>query len=204
MISAPAPAFRPIDWEAIQDTLWQWFRDVSGCETIWANQAAPQPAYPYASLNILPGTLNHGALDEQRIQDDGTLAIVGPRDFVLSCQIHVAPEASNNPDCDARTRAHAIVSSIAVPPWKAELAAVNIGIRERGQIQMLDLVVGAQWIKRAQVDLRFGTMSNVDVSNWPAIADIGYFDKVEVSSDLQGLRPGSGLNLDEEILDPNA
>jgi hypothetical protein len=69
---------------------------------------------------------------------------------------------------------------------------------------MLDLVVGAQWIKRAQVDLRFGTMSNVDVSNWPAIADIGYFDKVEVSSDLQGLRPGSGLNLDEEILDPNA
>jgi hypothetical protein len=68
----------------------------------------------------------------------------------------------------------------------------------------LDVVIGTEWIKRAQVDLRFGTMSFINISDWPNLADPGWFDKVEVSSDLSPLVGGGGLNLDEEILDPNA
>jgi hypothetical protein len=198
------PAFTPINWRLIRDTLWQWFTEVSGCETIWENQNAPQPAYPYASLNMLPGTLSFGVLDEERIQADGSLVLTGPRDFVLSCQIHAGPTTTDDPDCDARTRAHAILASFAVPQYQAAFQSANIGIRDRGQVEMLDVVIGTEWIKRAQVDLRFGTMSFINISDWPNLADPGWFDKVEVSSDLSPLVGGGGLNLDEEILDPNA
>ena len=199
-----APLFAPIDWPLIRHTLWQWCQTVSGCETIWADQGAPQAAYPYASLNILPGTLGIGALDEQRIQPDGSLAIVGPRDFVLSCQIHVANDAASNPGCDARMRADAINASLAIPQFQADLRAANLGLRERTAPQMLDLVVGTQWIKRAQLDIRFGTMSFVDVDAWPDLADVGWFNKISISSDIQGLAGGGGLNWTDEILDPNA
>ena len=198
-----APAFVPIDWRSIRDTLLAWFAEVTGCETIWADQAAPQPSYPYASINILPGQIGFGVLDEERINADGSLTIVGPRDFVLSCQIHVGPGDSDDPSCDARTRADAAIASLAIPQYRQLLSAVNLGLRERGQPEMIDVVIGTQWIKRVQVDIRFGTMSQVDVDAWPDLAEVGWFNKVEVSSDIQGLQ-SPDLNLDEEILDPNA
>jgi len=197
-----APAFRPIDWRLIRDTLWQWFVDVSGCETIWADQSAPQPAHPYASLNILPGTIAAGALDEERIQDDGSLLIVGPRDFVLSCQIHVGPDASDDPYCDSRMRADAVVSSLGIPEFRYRMRAANLGIRDRGPVQMLDLEVGTEWIKRAQVDFRFGTMSNVAITDWPNLSDPGWFSKVEATANLTGA-PAS-IQWNDELLDPNA
>lgn len=198
------PLFAPIDWRLIRDTLFDWVRYVSGCEVIWADQSAPQAAYPYASLNILPGTLDSGALDEERRQPDGTLVIVGPRDFILSCQIHVGGNAASDPACDARMRADALNASLGIPQFQYSLRAANLGLRQRGQVQMLDLVVGTQWIKRAQVDIRFGTMSQVDVNNWPNLAEVGWFDKVSVSSDIQGLTGSGGLNWTDEVLDPNA
>lgn len=194
------PAFRPIDWALIRDTLWQWFSDVSGCETIWADQSAPQPAYPYGSLNILPGVLTN-TLDEERIQSNGDLLLVGERDFVLSCQIHVGPDASNDPYCDSRMRADAVVSSLAIPQYRQALRAANLGIRERGVVQMLDLEVGTEWIKRAQVDIRFGTMSNVLIADWPDLAAVDWFDKVEATASLTGA-PAS-IQWTDKLLDPS-
>ena len=198
------PAFVPIDWTLIRSTLRQWVADVSGCEVIWADQAAPQPSYPYASLNILPGTIELGALDEERMQADGSLLITGPRDFVLSSQIHVGGTCAADPAANARMRADALVSSLQIPQFRTDLRAANLGLRERGQPQMLDLVVGTQWISRAQVDIRFGTTSNVDISNWPDLTDVGWFQKVEITSDIQGLAGSGGLNWTDKILDPNA
>jgi hypothetical protein len=198
------PAFTPIDWRSIRDTIWEWFTEMSGCETIWADQSAPQPAYPYASLNILPGSIEFGALDEERIQSDGSLLLVGERDFVLSCQIHIGPECSNDPSCDARMRADCVVASLALPQVRNLLGSANLGLRERGQPQMLDLVIGTEWIKRAQVDIRFGTMSEVAIADWPNLSDPGWFNKVSISSDIQPLQGAGGLNLDDELLDPTA
>ena len=69
---------------------------------------------------------------------------------------------------------------------------------------MIDVLVGTEWIKRALIELRFGTMSYVNVVDWPNLSDVGWFDKVEVSSQLAPLRGSGDLNLDGEILDPNA
>lgn len=195
------PPFLPVNWALIRDTLWQWFSEVSGCETIWADQNEPQPAYPFASLNILPGTIALGALDEQRIAADGSLQIVGQRDFVLSCQIHSGTPA-HDPNCDAISRAHSVIASLAVPQYAPAFRTANLGLRERGQVQMLDLVVGAEWIRRAQVDIRFGTMSFVEISAWPDLSETGWFEKVVFSGDIQGLRSGSTLNPTDELIDP--
>ena len=197
------PAFVPIDWSVIRDTLWQWFAEVAGCETIFDDQNAPQPAYPYASLNFLPGTIEMGAVDEERILPDGSLALVGQRDFLLSCQIHSGPYASD-PNCDALARAHAVISSSALPQYRQAFSRANVAIWNRGQPQMIDVLVGTEWIKRALIELRFGTMSYVNVVDWPNLSDVGWFDKVEVSSQLAPLRGSGDLNLDGEILDPNA
>lgn len=194
------PAFEPINWRLISDTLWQWVRDVSGCETIWEGQSAPQAAYPYASINILPGTSSRGALDEERVQPDGSIHLVGPRDFVLSCQVHAGPKPATA--CDARTRADALVASLAILQFRYALRRANLGIRDRGQVQMLDLVIGAEWIRRAQVDIRFGTISFVDIAAWPSLDDPGWFNKVRATADIDGAP--AGIQWDDELLDPNA
>lgn len=197
------PQFVPIDWLAIEQTLKGWFATVSGCETIWSEEGGPQPAYPYASLNILPGSGELGALDEQRIQPDGSLMVVGRRDFVLSCQIHVGDQ-SRYALSNARARADAVIASLSLPQVTQELEAVNLGVWGRGQPQTINVVVGTEWIKRAQVDVRFATTSVVDVSVWPDIGSIGWFNKVRMSSQLSPLRGGGGLNWQDELLDPNA
>lgn len=198
------PLFQPIDWQTIRSALWQWFTEVSGCETVWANQGSPQPAYPYATISMIPGVQEQGALDEYQIQDDGTLRIVGQRDFNLSCQIHVGPCTAKNGDCNALTRIHSVLASLAIPTYQQRLAEAGLALRSRGVPQTLDVLVGVDWINRVQVDILFGVVSIIDVDNYPEIADLGYFDKVEVSSDLSPLQGSGSLNLDEEILDPNA
>jgi hypothetical protein len=197
------PAFVPIDWNLIRDTLWQWFTEAAGCETIFADQNAPQPAYPYASLNFLPGLTEFGASDEERIQPDGSLALVGRRDFMLSCQIH-GGTYSSDANCDPLSRAFAVIASTAIPQYLNAFIAANVAVWNRGQPQMLDVQVGTEWVKRALVEIRFGTMSYVNVTDWPNLAEVGWFDKVQISSQIEPLRGSGGLNLDEEILDPNA
>lgn len=199
-----APLFIPIDWVAIRDTLWDWFSVVTGCETIWSDEEGPQPLYPYASLNILPGPGELGVLDEQRINADGSITLVGRRDFILSCQVHIGGESSRDPAADARIRLDAAIASLAAPQFVDALEAVNIGLRSRGQPQNLDLAIGTEWIKRSQVDIGFGTTSFVDTSVWPDLGKVGWFNKVRVSSDLSPLVGGGGLNWTDELLDPNA
>lgn len=197
-----APLFVPIDWAAIERALKGWFATVSGCETIWAEEGGPQPAYPYASLNILPGPGVQGALDEQRIQPDGSLKVVGRRDFILSGQINVGDQ-ERYALANARTRADAIVASLSLPQFLDQLSAVNLGVWERGQPQTVNVNVGTLWIKRALLEIRFATTSVVDVDAWPDMASLGWFNKVVMSSNLSPLQGGGGLNWTDEVLDPS-
>lgn len=190
------PLLQPIAWPRVRDTLWQWFTDSSGCETVWGNQAAPQPSYPYATMLITSGTLDLGARDETRFEDDGGMKIVGQRDFVLSCQVHVGPPCSQDGNANALGRMSSVLASLYLPKYIQQFEAVGLGLRERGSPQSFDVLVGAQWVAREQVDLRFGLASVVQITP----EDYGWFDKVEISSDLQG----SSLNLTDEIFDFNA
>lgn len=196
----------PIDWRIIKDALVRWVTDATGLEvTVWGNQNAPQPAWPYVSLLRLPSPTDLGALDDEQWTEDGELQIVGQREFGLSMQVHVGPPENVDPDCDADTIANAALSALSLPETKQDFAAAGLALRDRGQPQPLDLLVGATWISRVLIELRFGVASVLNPTTAPALDAVGYFDKVSISSTITGLaNPGGPLDLDDELMDPNA
>ena len=192
----------PIDWAAVEDAIHAHFELATGVSWIWADQRAPQPNYPYGSLNILPGTVSLAVLDEVRIQIDGTIKIVGQRDFTVSAQVHVGPPSNMVPASHGRALMYAAVAALDLPGQVDTFRGVNLAVRAKGQPQDFDLEVGGEWISRTQADIRFGVAAVLE--NIPE-TDVGFFDKVEVSSTLNGLQsPGGSLELVDELFDPNA
>lgn len=200
---------RPIDWRLIRDTLVRWVEGSTGVCVVWGNQSAPQPAYPYVSLLRTASPAALPIHDAEEWTADGALRIVGQREFGLSVQVHVGPPSNVDPDCDGETIANAMLSALALPKTRADFEAAGLALRERGQPTPLDLVVGAEWISRYLVELRFGVASvlspTTDLGTAPALDAVGYFDKIRVSSDIEPLaNPGGPLDLDDELIDPNA
>ncbi len=197
---------RPVDWKAIRAGLLVWFADVSGVDTVWGQQSAPQPKYPYASISIIgPGPNNFGVHGGQHFTIDGDLNIVRQREFVLSCQIHVGADDAFEFDCDAWAIGDSVTAALNLPSSDQALAEIGVALRDRGEPQNIALVVGSEWIGRVQFDLRFGLTSVMTPDNTPQLRTVGYFDKVAVSSTIEGIKnPGGSLELDNEILDPNA
>lgn len=197
---------RPIDWRTIKDALVRWVTDATGLEvTVWGNQNAPQPAWPYVSLQRLPSPTELGVLDDEQWTADGELQIVGQREFVLSMQVHVGPPENVDPDCDGDNIANAALSALALPATKEDFRLAGLALRDRGQPQPIDLLVGATWISRVLVELRFGIASVLNPTTSPALDEVGFFDKVSVSSTITGLaNPGGPLELTDEVMDPNA
>lgn len=56
----------PITWGTIENGIHAWLSGATGLTTIWENQSAPQPAFPYASLQVTNGPMKIGGADEQR------------------------------------------------------------------------------------------------------------------------------------------
>lgn len=199
---------RPIDWRLIKDTLRSWFADATAIETIWGAQSAPQPAYPYASIQVISGGPNAlGARDREQWRADGTVEWIGQRELVLSCQTHVggSTEETHDPDTEARNLMDGVISSVMVPDVIEGFKVAGLALRDRTQPQSIPELVGTEWISRVQAEFRFGFVSRINAETTPGLDAIGYFDKVEVSSDWTGLQsPTSGLNLDDELFDPNA
>ncbi len=192
----------PIDWETIENALHRHFEDATGIQFVWADQRAPQPEYPYGSLNILPGSTALPVLDGQFIKPDGSIKLVGQRDFTVSAQIHVGPPDSTTPRCHGRALMYAAIAALDLPLTCEAFREAGIAIRQKGQPNDLDIEIGGEWISRTQADIRIGVAAVLQ--DIPATQP-GWFDKVEVSSTIKGIKnPGGSLELDEETFDPNA
>jgi len=195
---------RPVDWATIRNGLKAWFSDASGLDTIWGNQAAPQLPYPYASINIIgPGPTNFGVHAHEGWTEDGELQIIRQGEFVLSCQIHVGPPDNVEFDCDGWAVGQGVVASLDLPDVVQQFREVGLALRSREDPQDITLVIGSEWISRTRFDLRFGYTSVMTTDNTTRLRDVGYFDKIELSSEIDGIKhPGGPLELDDEILDP--
>lgn len=146
-----------------------------------------------------------GVLDEEQWTADGELQIVGQREFGLSVQIHVGPPDNVNPDCDAEAIIHAALSELSSPVQIQRFADAGLALRDRSPPQPIDATVGATWISRQLLELRFGIVSVLNPTTSPALDEVGFFDKVRISSTITGLQnPGGPLDLDDELMDPNA
>jgi hypothetical protein len=195
---------RPIQWRAIKDALVKWATDTTGLIVAWGNQSAPQPAWPYISMLMLPAPTDLGVHDDEQWTEDGELQIVGQREFGLSIQIHVGPPDNIDPDFDAEYHCHALLASLSLPDVRAELEAAGLGLRGRGAPQPVDALIGGSWISRYLLELRFGVTSVLNPETAPALDGGDYFDKARVSSEITGVaNPGGSLELDDELIDPN-
>jgi hypothetical protein len=149
-----------------------------------------------------PGPLAYGSRDEEQ-WSDGDLVLVGQREVNASIQVHVGPPDDAVPECDGQAIIEGALAALVIPSIVEDLANANLAMRDRGQPQNVSLPVGANWISRWQTDVRFGFVSVVSPDTTPGLDGVGWFDKVEVSSDYSGVQdPSTGLNLDDEVFDP--
>lgn len=183
---------QPIDWETVEDALHAWFSNATGLETIWRNQNAPQPPYPYASLSFIAGPTKLGGQDEQRSSTDlgqpqgqeVLVESVGLRTATLSCQVYAAKEDVLDPTKHARHLMSAAQSSLGLPSVIAKLSEAGLSIIEEGEVQNIDEVIENAFVSRANMDVRLGLASNVSERT-------GFIEQVKASS--------TSLGLDEEL-----
>lgn len=156
-----------------------WACDQTGITWAWANQDAPQPAYPFGLMNIISG-LNQIGTDEFRFDGDEKLCHYGVREFTLQIDIMVDKDANGSMLCDdnARGLMANLQASLRLLATKSRFKNANIAVIDDGQsILNLDENVADRWIGRAQMDLRFQTTTTIE-------EEVGYFDEFVVNSDI--------------------
>lgn len=156
---------QPIAWQTVEDALATWVITVLGIEVAWANQAEPQPPYPFAMLNIAgPGVIGVG--DEMRTReksapDTWESEARGQREITVSVQIDVGPLEGNNPLAHARHLATQLVASLSLETFWRPLDAAGLSVIGPLPVTDLSLVVANRFTDRKLLEIRMGLASSV-------------------------------------------
>jgi hypothetical protein len=186
-------AENPIAWRTVEDAIAAWVATALAIETMWQNQAEPQPAYPFATLNIT-GPSQIGTGDEwitnQKLDGSGTPIdeyeheARGQREIIVSIQIDVGPPGSSEPRAHGRHLADKLLSSLQLQAFSGPLGAAGLSeIGPVGPIQDTSLTVGNLFTDRKLLEMRFGLASSV-------AEDIEIVERVEVTGTVSGLVDG--------------
>lgn len=169
----------PIDMAAFQSAIYSWFIGATGLTTIWANQSAPAPDFPYGVLEIVAGPTPSAPHHELRYSTDlGRPAgeeievdAVVPCMFTVSCQAQVNMPDARDPSLNARQYISRAQSSLSLPSVSASLNAANIAYVDVPAITDLTRVIEDSFVSWTNMDVRFGT--TLSLKDY-----IGYIDKV--------------------------
>lgn len=178
----------PIDMETFRDAIYTWFRDATGLETIWSQQSAPRPDYPYGTLLIMSGPTPASPTWEIRYSTDlgraaGTEVeeeAVVPCTFSISCQSFVGMPDGRSPDNDAELYMDRALGSLALPSVRAFLRESNISVLRPGQVNNISSIIGESFVSRAGMDVLFGASLSM-------IEYIGYIKTVHGTSANLGI-----------------
>lgn len=178
----------PIDMEAFQNAIHAWFAEATGLETIWRNQSAPQPEYPFAGLAILSGPEPSAPQWEQRFDTDLNrpegeevrISVGVPCRFTVSCQVYVGMPDARNPAINATAYMIAAQSSLSLPSVLADLCSAGIAVERPGVVQNLDEIIEDSFVSRAAMDVVLGAVLTLEEFT-------GFVSKVKVKSDSLGI-----------------
>lgn len=183
----------PIPWTTVEDALATWVASALGIETTWQNQAEPQPAYPFASLNVTgPAQIGTGdeAITNQKTDgfgtpiDDYEHEARGQREIIVAIQIDVGPPDSSEPRAHARHLATKLLSSLQLQAFHEPLGTAGLSeIGPVGPIQDTSLTVANLFTDRKLLEIRFGLASSV-------AEDIDVIERAEVTGTISGLVDG--------------
>jgi hypothetical protein len=162
------PVSSPIAQQTVEDAIYDWFNGATGLTTIWKDQDAPQPAYPYAALKIISGPVRFGTLDEVRQSYDAGeaagqeigLETGGPREITVSCQIY-ALRASVTPSTSPRDYMTRAQSALGMWTYLTALRAGGLAVVEILPVQDVSERVEDTWGARAVMDVRFRLAASV-------------------------------------------
>jgi hypothetical protein len=174
--------------EAFQNAIQAWFADVTGLLTIWRNQSAPQPEYPFASLMIISGPEPSAPQWEQRFDTDldrpgggeVRISVCVPCRFTVSCQAFIEMPDARNPNQNATVYMNRAQSSLSLPSVLAAFHAAGISVERPGIVQNLDAIIEDSFVSRAAMDIVLGASLNLEEFT-------GYVDKVKMKSENFGI-----------------
>lgn len=151
-----------IDWEPIKAALHAWMTAGASLppgRVIWANQGAPIPPIPYASINYRLAVARLGISDEERATTtDGVIAHVGQRRVSVSCNLYGK---------GAIALLEAAQEALQTYAGRAPFDAANLAVLDKGEVRDLSALEDTQIEERAQLDLVIGlaTVTN-EVVGW--------------------------------------
>ncbi len=189
-----------MDWQKIQDTLKEWFANISGLETHWFGEQIESLERPYAQLQV--SSSNSIGTDDRREEYDDTQpegeqivrSIYGNRVFMLGCRVRTRDQT---PTGAARWYLEKVRSSLYKISSLDVFKEANLALVGSEAVINLDTVFQQRQESEALLDIRFATAA---VETDPR--DRGtWIEKIEVSSDIKdpgGTSIPASLQFDEE------
>ena len=188
---------RPMDFEVFQNAVHEWFAEATGLETIWRDQGAPQPKYPYGSLKVISGPVTPSSLWEERRDYDEDraagqeirLTTCSPCQLTVSCQAYVDQPDARHPGFDAlqylsRARAALSLESVRADNFRPK----GIGVISVNPPQDLSSLIEDAIVSRANMDVVFSAALNIEeYTTW--------IEKVHGTSTSLGIDQLFGLNV---------
>ena len=161
------PVTVPIDMAAFKNAIRAWCADATDIQTVWLDQSAPVPEYPYASLNIVSGPipvspnweLRH-SFDASRVGEEIEFTACVPCTFNISAQFYVSLDDSRNPEYASLQYAMKAQAGLKLPSYQAAFAAAGIAVVDPGTATNIDEVVNDAYMSRSNLDVVFGASLN--------------------------------------------
>jgi hypothetical protein len=174
--------------ETVEDAIQHWFSEATGLQTIWRNQSAPQPEYPYASLLITsgPDSIPEG-FELRDLTNIGRPAgteveqyVCAPCLMTVSCQTYVEGEDGNKPSGNARSYLNKARAALFLPSQQALFEAAEISVVRSNPVTDISALTNERFVSRAGMDVQFNCVMNLSEY-------VGYIKKVAVESAALGV-----------------
>lgn len=161
----------PTSWEDAQQAMRRWLITTTGLpdeRVIFANQNAPRPKVPYATVNARVATRRLGAFDEERLIDDEPGVIDRRGHRVVTASVNVfGPSALD--------LAEAAQDGLERYDVREQLEAAGLAVNDIGQLRDLTQLVETTLEDRYQFDAIFGIARATKET-------VGWIESVEIEA----------------------
>jgi len=178
----------PIDMEAFEHAVYDWFSESIDTQVIWTHQSAPRPPYPYGTLNIITGPTKYSQMwnreedfDVTRDAGEEIRAQIGvPCYFDVSCQVFVKASEGRYPQVNALNTITRACARLGLESVLGVLKTAGVSvIRVEGPSNPGQLINDA-FVSRAVATVVFGTILSLEEY-------LGYFATADLKSTTLGI-----------------
>jgi hypothetical protein len=176
----------PINWQTVENAIYDWVTQVTGVNAQWADQADPQTDLPFCLLSI-SGPIELGTGDEKRVTEKrGSTGLPtdtyeiehrGQREITVEVQVNTGPPDNENPLCYSRALVTRLQSSLNLEEFWRPLDAAGLGVIGYNPPINASLNVADMYIDRRVLEFRFTLASSV-------IGDIQIIEKATIDGEL--------------------